>query len=228
MNKLCLILALIFLNTFLIAQPTEGRFLIGGSLIYNNPTTENADAEGNPNGLRSSTKNLTGNLQAGYFITPNFVLGLTTSYVNNYSILENIPSSKTISNSISWYYGLFGRTYTAITEKLYFTNSFSISIRKGDNEVSNFLYHPDSTSATSLNVRGYNLNYSPGFSYFLKPWLTISIATGAISYEHSITTITSGPGTNTAATNGLFSTNIPLSNFNIGFQIFILKGKEGK
>ena len=223
MNKVYLTIFFLMLTINLMAQPTEGLIYASGSLTYVNPVNENFDASGNANGQKTATNNLMVAVQGGYFMSNNFVMGLTISYMNNQSSQENVPLTKTTSDSKTWYYGLFGRYYTKVVGGLYFTNSIAFSLRSGTNITNNYWYHPDSTTSSSLDVSGFTVSYAPGFSYFISPHFGMNLSIGSISYDHYRTTINTGAYSGTSSTNGNFNVILPITSFNIGVSFLIGK-----
>ena len=128
---LIILLSIFFVN--LKAQVSEGKILLGSSVSYSSQLNDNYDAQGNLNGVQVINNNLGISLQGGYFFTDEFVVGLTVNYVDNKAVSQNLPVFQNTSISKTWYYGVFGRAFTKITEKLYFINSFAISIQAGTN-----------------------------------------------------------------------------------------------
>ena len=219
---LIILLSILFAN--LKAQVSEGKIMFGTSISYTDQVNDNYDAQGNLNGVQVTNNNLGISLQGGYFFTDDFVVGLTVNYVDNKAVNQNLPVFQNTSISKTWYYGVFGRTYTRITEKLYFINSFSISIQSGTNNDVTDSMKTSYSANSSLKVNGYQFSFAPGLSYFLNSWIALNANVGGVSYNHITATITSGNFNGTSTTNGLFSLNLPLSNFNFGVNFLIGKG----
>lgn len=226
MNKYFLFICFILLCSLSNAQTSEGRFLIGTSINYTNQINDNYDAQGNLNGLQLTNNNLSIYLQAGYMATDFLAIGLSANYVDNKVVNQNLPATQFTSISKTWYYGIFGRTYTRITEKLYFNNSLSISIQSGTNNAVTDSIKAGSQTPTSLKVSGYIINYAPGLSYFLNDWFSINASIGVASYDHLTTTITSGSFTGTSTSNGQFNLSVPLANFNFGIDFYFGKASN--
>jgi hypothetical protein len=223
MNYFLFIILFLFPCIHLTAQPAEGKFMLGSSITYTNQLNDNYTAQGYLNGEQLTNKNLNVSLQGGYFFTDHLVFGLAVNYVDNNEVQQNLPVEQYTSVSKTWYYGLFGRSYSKITEKLYFINSLAISIQSGTNNAVDDSIKAGSQTPSSLKVMGYEINYAPGFSYFIKDWIAVNASVGGVSYNHYTATTTSGSFTGTSTSNGLLSINLPFSSFNFGVNFFFGK-----
>ncbi|MEI6815814.1 MAG: hypothetical protein WCL14_04325 [Bacteroidota bacterium] len=221
MKKILLILLFACQQFMAMAQPSQYKVLSSTNISYNDVKNGNFDVQGNTNGNSTENSNLGISFQPGFFITEHFVLGLTTRYVDNKSTAEMLPSYRTTTDSKTWYYGIFGRSYTPITEKLFFINSFAFSERFGTNTSINYFLTQDSSITATLDVKGYFIAYTPGISYYIWNWLSINANIGSISYDHFTTTTSSGAGTGASSTTGTFAINFPFTNFNFGIDFLI-------
>jgi hypothetical protein len=227
MRKIIFILVLLSQQIISYAQPNDGRVIAGPTISYQNQQTNDFNATGYPNGYKQVLNNLTLTIQPGYFISDNFCMGVTASYIDNKENTLN-PPKQFISEGKTYQYGLFARQYFKISEKFYFTNSFVITLETGTNNVtySSFAPAPVSDSTASLGMKGYFFSYAPGVIYFITPHIGIKTNISGMSYHHTTVTTTAGYGTGNSYTEGIFTILSPLTSFNVGVDFFF--GKAGE
>lgn len=228
MKKIFFIIVLFSHQLISYAQITQGRVVAGISVFYQNQQIVNYDAVGNPNGDQHTYNNFTLTFQPGFLISENFCLGVSAVYMNNTEDSQNIPNTKFLSNSKTYFYGIYGRHYIYISEKFYFTNSFVMTLKTGTNYSTSYTYQPTTNEVQDkLDIKGYYFSYAPGILYFVTPHFGIKTNIGTISYDHTTTTNVTASGTSN--TNGIFSILSPLTSFNVGIDFFFGKiGNEPK
>jgi len=229
MKKIIFIVVLFSQQLISNAQITQGRFVVGTSVFYQNQQTVNYNPVGYPNGAQTTYNNFTLTLQPGYMITENFCLGISAVLMNNTENSQNPPDPEFDSNSKTWLYGIYGRHYIYISDKFYFTNSFVMTLKTGTNNSSYYYSDPSLNTSSALAIKGYYFSYAPGIIYFLTPHIGVKTNIGTISYDHTTNTTTSGYGSGTSNTLGIFSILSPLNSFNVGVDFFFGKiGNEPK
>ena len=213
-TRLLLPIAIIFFATTTVnAQINEGRYLLGGSISYNNQKDQQSS------GTKYET--LYSNIQFGKVIRDNEVVGIIASYgFSNYG-----PTNK--SNQFNA--GVFYRKYKPLAKNLYFFGEVDGLYNHSQNTQGDFQTGSD---GTRYIVNGGMVSFIPGISYSICKRMQIELSMpniASISYgSEKNQTTSSTTNSISTVTGNIFSGNINLNsnlltNFGIGFKFFLGK-----
>ena len=204
---------LLFATTTVNAQINEGRYLLGGSISYNNQKNQYSSG--------TKDESFYSNIQFGKVIKDNTVAGIIASY----SFTNNGPTNKLNQFSA----GVFYRKYKPLTKNFYFFWEADALYNHSNNTTGTF---QTGSYGTRNFSNGGTLSFIPGISYSICKRMQVELTMpnfASISYAGTKNEATSSTTNSISTVNGNnFSGNIflnsdLLSNLGIGFKFFLGK-----
>jgi hypothetical protein len=192
-----------------LAQPTQGDYILGGSLVFNLTNV--------PVGInKRQSLSFSVAPSLGKFISEKFLIsgGLGYSYRKDYNESSNQSFNESISNGISLNFGV--TRFYPIVDKLFFTLGANVNLGYGfDKFKTGFAGVESSGNSRSLNG---SIGISPGLTYFIKNRWMIYSNMGTINYSinHNITS---------SRTAHSINASLIANSFRVGVS-YIFKGKE--
>ncbi|HEY1061120.1 MAG TPA: outer membrane beta-barrel protein [Daejeonella sp.] len=169
MKKLILsIVALSSLTLASYAQTEKGKFILGGTALYETSKSDAANANSAEN------LNLVPNL--GYFVSDNFAIGTGIGYSFSKAA---VASATGINNAVI--VSPFGRYYAGLSDQFKFFGQASVPMAFGTVKAVDANGDAGAKAGTSTS---FGVALSPGFVYFPTKKLGIELALKGISYNN--------------------------------------------
>ena len=213
-TKILLPIAILFFATTTVnAQINEGRYLLGGSVSYNNAKNQQST------GTKAET--FYSNIQFGKVIKDNTVAGILVSYGNS--------NNNSLFKSNQFSAGAFYRKYKPLAKNLYFFGE--VDALYTYSKYTQGIFQPGS-NGTKVTSDGGTISIIPGISYSVCKRMHIELSMPSLaSISYASTKYEShDPSTNLISTakGNNFSVNANLNsnlfyNFGIGFKFFLGK-----
>ncbi|MCX8523394.1 outer membrane beta-barrel protein [Chryseobacterium formosus] len=170
------------------AQIAKGTIYLSGTAGYSQVETNNGN-------LKSEELNIVPT--AGFFVAPNFAVGLGVGYqtVKNTTIsTTTTPLSTTVNTAEEKYPAFvvapFARKYWTLSDKLYFFGQLAVPMEfgKAESEVSSVTTAGSTTSSSSISTEAkytsIGVTVKPGLDYFLNKNWTIEATIGEFGYNN--------------------------------------------
>lgn len=224
--------SLILSAHFMSAQLNRGTFLLGGDVGYYQNKSDQAGTIDPRQTKQNDQKNIGLSLDAGYFVAPNFAIGVFGAYQSySYSTDERgatyirLDESKQSQSS----FGAFARAY-----KLFDDNKFGFfaELRGGylmGNYERKYFYQqniqPSQVTNSVDKGPGFTVGIRPGFVYFVRPRIGIEASFGNLSYvSQKLDNSVDGEKTATTKSNTL-NLNLNVTSISLGVHLY-LGGKQ--
>jgi len=205
----------LLLSGSVFSQPAKGLIYLGPQVNY----TSNKFTSESSGGSSEQTNNvLSALINAGYSFSPQFVFGINVGYSSSsyeYTTSVNTSNKQEINEAM---YGLFGRIYTGVSEKVFFTNTFSFDLLSGKNKTTN--NNGSSVTEHETDLSGLSFSYRPGACYFISHCVSIDASIGLISYVHLEEKEPTGEKDKTDIVNF----GLPTTTFGLGVSFYLGKG----
>lgn len=224
--------SLILSAPFINAQINKGTVLLGGDVGYYQSKNERAGTVDPSQNQKTESKSIGLSLDAGYFVAPNFAIGIFAahrSYSSNSDEVGNNYIRLYDTKENQSYFGGFARGY-----KLFADNTFGFfgelrgAYLTGSYETRD-LYQPNA-QPSQLNRRvdkgpGVMIALRPGIVYFIKPRIGLEASFGNLSYTSQTTdNSTNGEKVSTTKSSNL-NLNLNVSSISLGVHVY-LGGKQ--
>jgi hypothetical protein len=199
--------ALFFISIAANAQITKGRYLLGGSFIYNNSTINN-------------TNYIISNIQFGRVIKENTIVGIVGSVYEDHNI-------NYLSKIYSYSAGVFYRKYKPLGKNFYFFQEADVVYQ----HARTYNYFSSGSQSLLAKSNGVTLSYIPGLSYSVRKRMQIELTMpnlASVSFTNYKTVDSQLPPGVGPQKGNAFSANINLNsnllnNFGIGFKFLLGK-----
>lgn len=201
------------------AQIAKGTVYLSGSVGYSQEETNNGNLK---------TENFNVLPTAGFFVAPNFAVGLGIGYQTEKTTAVStttIGNVTTVNTSVEKYPAFvvapFARKYWTLSDKLYFFGQLAVPMQfgKAEAEVSSVSTNGSTTVSTSTSAEAkytqVGVTVKPGLDYFLNKNWTIEATIGEFGYNNF------KPKNGDATNNYSFGLN--LANVGIGVKYVFAK-----
>jgi outer membrane protein len=170
------------------AQIAKGTVYLSGSVGYSQEETNNGNLK---------TENFNVLPTAGFFVAPNFAVGLGVGYQTEKTTAVStttIGNVTTVNSSVEKYPAFvvapFARKYWTLSDKLYFFGQLAVPMQfgKAESEVSSVSTNGTTTVSTSTSAESkytqVGVTVKPGLDYFLNKNWTIEATIGEFGYNN--------------------------------------------
>jgi outer membrane immunogenic protein len=170
------------------AQIAKGTVYLSGSVGYSQEETNNGNLK---------TENFNILPTAGFFVAPNFAVGLGVGYQTEKTTAVStttIGNVTTVNSSVEKYPAFvvapFARKYWTLSDKLYFFGQLAVPMQfgKAESEVSSVSTNGTTTVSTSTSAESkytqVGVTVKPGLDYFLNKNWTIEATIGEFGYNN--------------------------------------------
>lgn len=170
------------------AQIAKGTLYLSGTVGYSQEESNNGN---------SKVENFNVLPTVGYFVAPNFAVGLGVGYQTEKSTDINTTTAgafTTVNTSVEKYPAFvvapFARKYWTLSDKLYFFGQLAVPMQfgKAETEVSSVTTNGTTTVSTSTSTEAkytqIGVTVKPGLDYFLNKNWTIEATIGEFGYNN--------------------------------------------
>ncbi|MDF2552484.1 MAG: porin family protein [Chryseobacterium sp.] len=170
------------------AQIAKGTVYLSGSVGYSQEETNNGN---------SKSENFNVLPTAGFFVAPNFAVGLGVGFQTqkDTSITTTINPLSTTVNTFetknpAFVVAPFARKYWTLSDKLYFFGQLAVPMQFGKTEVENSSVTTTGTTTSTSSVSSeakytsVGVTVKPGLDYFLNKNWTIEATIGEFGYNN--------------------------------------------
>lgn len=170
------------------AQIAKGTVYLSGSVGYSQEETNNGNLK---------TENFNVLPTAGFFVAPNFAVGLGIGYQTEKTTAVStttIGNVTTVNTAVEKYPAFvvapFARKYWTLSDKLYFFGQLAVPMQfgKAEGEVSSVSTNGTTTVSTSTSAESkytqVGVTVKPGLDYFLNKNWTIEATIGEFGYNN--------------------------------------------
>lgn len=170
------------------AQIAKGTVYLSGSVGYSQEETNNGN---------SKVENFNVLPTAGFFVAPNFAVGLgvgfqtqkDTSIITSVNPLSTTVNTREVKNP-AFVVAPFARKYWTLSDKLYFFGQLAVPMQFGKTEVENSSVTTTGTTTTTSSISSeakytsVGVTVKPGLDYFLNKNWTIEATIGEFGYNN--------------------------------------------
>lgn len=170
------------------AQIAKGTVYLSGSVGYSQEESNNGN---------SKVENFNVLPTVGYFVAPNFAVGVGVGYQTqkttniNTSTVTNITTVNTVEEKYpAFVVEPFARKYWTLSDKLYFFGQLAVPMQfgKGERETSSVTTNGTTTISNSTSTEAkytqVGVTVKPGLDYFLNKNWTIEATIGEFGYNN--------------------------------------------
>lgn len=170
------------------AQIAKGTVYLSGSVGYSQEETNNGNLK---------TENFNVLPTAGFFVAPNFAVGLGVGYQTEKTTAVStttIGNITTVNTSVEKYPAFvvapFARKYWTLSDKLYFFGQLAVPMQFGKAETENSSVSTNGTTTVSTSTSTeakytqVGVTVKPGLDYFLNKNWTIEATIGEFGYNN--------------------------------------------
>lgn len=170
------------------AQIAKGTVYLSGSVGYSQEETNNGNLK---------TENFNVLPTAGFFVAPNFAVGLGVGYQTEKTTAVStttIGNVTTVNSSVEKYPAFvvapFARKYWTLSDKLYFFGQLAVPMQFGKAETENSSVSTNGTTTVSTSTSAESkytqvgVTVKPGLDYFLNKNWTIEATIGEFGYNN--------------------------------------------